>query len=128
MEKFSESKHYRIPNEWLYEDTGGLHLNQSRLNLHFLTQHHYVRIGNTELMRFDGKRYVNTSANDCKSEIKQHIPLEIRMKKHMDAVYNELITEPLVPFSLFNADESIINMKDGILHLDTKRRGNKGNG
>lgn len=119
MENSTNNKYYTIPNDWLYEDKGGLHLNQSRLNLHFLTQHHYVRIGNTELMRFDGKRYVNTSANDCKGEIKQHIPLEIRMKKHMDAVYNELITEPLVSFSSFNADESIINMSDGILHLDT---------
>lgn len=119
MRKFGKSEHYTVPNEWLYEDTDGLHVSVSRLTKHFFTDHHYVRIGNAELLRFDGKRYVAIGANDCKCEIKQHIPLEIRMKKHMDAVYNELITEPLVPFSSFNADESIINMADGILHLDT---------
>lgn len=82
-------------------------------------EHHTVRVGEKELMTYNGKRYEPISANDCKYMIKSHMPIHLRNSRTVNEVYFQLITELYIPLSLFNADENIINFNNGILHLDT---------
>lgn len=106
-------------DKFVYEYQGKQHVDTAQLTEHMLNEHHIIRVGEKDLMMYNGKRYEPISANDCKYLIKIHIPIHLRNSRTVNEVYFQLITELHIPLSLFNADENIINFDNGILHIDT---------
>lgn len=115
----TETKHEINYAEFVFVQNGKESVEKVMLFEHMKNEHHIKRISESELMFYNGKNYVKISPNDCKWFIKIHIPIYLRKPTVINEIYTQLITEELIPLSLFNSDENIINFNNGILHLDT---------
>lgn len=65
--------------------------------------------------------YIEMSADEFKAGIRRFIPQLLRTKKVVDEVYADLICNDMfVDEKFINANEDIINFKDGIFNIKTK--------
>ena len=115
----TETKHEINYAEFVFVQNGKEIVDKVKLFEHMKKEHYITRVSESQLMIFNGKSYEIISPNDCKYFIKLHIPIYLRKPTVINEIYTQLITEELIPLSLFNSDENIINFNNGILHLDT---------
>ncbi len=83
-----------------------------------------VKLGNSKgiiLYHYDKDGYYKKwTESDCKARIKSFIPVKIRNSSQWDKVYKELITDYAnTKESELNANEDIINFKNGTLNIKT---------
>lgn len=75
----------------------------------------------TVLFRYENGCYRKWTESDCKAFIKSFIPRKIRKSSQWEEVFRELKTEYAnTEESELNADEDIINFKNGILNIKTE--------
>ena len=116
---------------WVYLDDKGNPKIDCPSLADFIRQHYHYFFacgdarGLKELYLYDSGVYVLQSEDDFKGFIKGFIPREIYRSKDVDEVYKDLKTEPSggahsVSIDDLDADEDIINFRNGIYHLSTQ--------
>ena len=113
---------------WVYRDPWGrLKISPQLLVKYLLSKENENRIipvrkagGTTSIFVYQNGCYKEMYKDELKGFVKSYMPLEYRTSKDIDAVYNELITEPCsVTLDDLDSNEDIINFENGLLHLST---------
>lgn len=112
---------------WITETDKGLEICPQELFIYIMETQHIrsVRLGNSNgifLYKYNKEKgvYEHWAEINAKSYIKNLMPIRLRKPYYWELVYKELTTEAAnTEESDFNADENIINFKNGILDLTT---------
>lgn len=97
-----------------------------RLYMHIRNEHDLVSVTDVRrnsayhyLYDADMGYYKMLSERECSLFIKSHLPEEMRKATHWGQVLSELNTDDAVDMSKMDADESIINFRNGVLDIST---------
>ena len=121
---YLEKKPVKWPS-WLIEKDGKIEVSRQDLFIYISETEHILSVkqGNSKgitLYHYKNGRYEPWAEIDRKSYIKSFIPRKIRSSSDWEGVDRELTTEYAnTEESELNADENIINFKNGILDLTT---------
>lgn len=137
-ESFDSSTHDNQPTStepvnsgaWVYEDNGKIKINCPVLADFIREHYHYFFAygdarGLKELYLYRDGVYVLQSDDDFKGFIKRHIPRECYRSKDVEEIFKDLHTDPSggkhsANIDDLNADEDIINFRNGIYHLSSQ--------
>lgn len=123
---YMQGKLIELP-PWLgeKEKERGLETYPQELYLYLKKNDHIISVksGNSRgliLYHYEDEYYKKWNESNCKAYIKSYIPSKIRTASDWEKVYKELITDYAnTEESELDADENIINFKNGILDLTT---------
>ncbi len=104
--------------EWIYKTPDGrLIINTHRLYIYLKDNYHLFVTRNCNNYLYYNGVYHLLNDVELKAFIKMFLPEEIRTKHHWEAVFEEFKTDNPVEDDLLNADENIINFKNGIYDI-----------
>lgn len=116
-------------NEWVYTDEkGNLRIDKPMLADYMRQSFKYIFArdsarGTRDIYVYRDGVYSLQHPEDFKGEIKEFIPRSAYSSHVVDEVYKDLITTAydshLVDISQLNADENVVNFRNGLLYLDT---------
>lgn len=108
--------------EWIYKDLDGkVRINTHRLYIHLKSKYHLFVTRNMNNYLYYSGVYHLLNDVELKAFIKMFLPEEIRGKCHWESVFEEFKTDNPVEDELLNADENIINFKNGIYDISENK-------
>lgn len=111
---------------WVKIENNKVRISPQELFIYISENYHIlvVKLGNAKgvnLYFYENGYYHLWLESDCKAFIKSFLPIKIRQPKDWEFVYREFLTEySNIEESDLNADENIINFRNGILNIDTE--------
>lgn len=111
-----------MQSPWVFIGSDGLvKISTQRLYEYLRNQVHLMVTDSGNIYLYDGSGvWKQITANTCKGIIKSFLPVRYRTYKHWNMIFEEFVTDLSdVSGSDFNADENIINFRNGILDLRT---------